>query len=193
MKWRAYGCRTRAGVSRIFAGGADGVQGGGGVGQSLAAGGNGLLQLLKLGGDLLGQAVDAAVSLVHLYGSVSQDTVDLVVDQLGPLPGHPLGALGPAVGFQLPVGAGRGGGDGSGFRQAGLEGNDLGFQSLIFRQGGSQLFAVVIHGGGSGTVAQQIQLCLKLIDLGGMAGVEIFDKVDNVLPVETVECGTEIR
>ena len=76
----------------------------GGVLQGQTAGGDGGLQGVQLARDLLGDAGHLPQGGLNAVGGLGQYGPGLTVDLLGPLPGHALRALGPAIGFQLPVG-----------------------------------------------------------------------------------------
>ena len=170
------------------------------------------MQGVQLTRDLLGDAGHLPQSGLNAVGGLGQYGAGLTVDLLGPLPGHALCALGPAIGFQLPVGL-----------QLFTAGPEQGLlpvlpggcqlllrrfplrQSLVpFLPGGFQLLlqlpAPGLQGRALGVFCrgfrlppQGLQVGIQLIHLGCVAVVQVFQIVCHILPVEPMQGGTEVQ
>ena len=172
----------------------------------LLAGADRDLQLGQLAHDLVSHVGDVVGNGVHLGRRFRQNAVCLEIDQLGALSGFPLNAFGAAVGFQFlgsqcRDGFRRGSDFAFSFHCFQLAG-ELGAAVLFFFQLGGQFgdlslqgshqFALVFYRGLFSGSPQLLIFGSQLIDHLDVLGIDIFQVMNHVFAVKTIESGTEI-
>jgi hypothetical protein len=186
---RIPGHARRVGLFFVRSGGTDGKQCRSGVTHRIAAGGQHILQFLKLNHQRIGQLTHLSGGVVSLGGGICQCAVGLLVQQLDPIGCDPLRPLGTAVSLQLAVGLGTV----SQLLDLGRKGIalllQLGDAGIGLLQLGSQ---ITLRTQLRQLLLQHLHLGVQLVYLGSMLVIDIFDVADDILAVETANCAAEI-